>query len=257
MIERARVESELDYWFRSEPPACSVLWLLGGHEDLVAAMVALALALAPLECRAASCRAGSPPGLLAGVPGCEVVLEARLQFAGSAIDATSSPIVRHVSSRASVCEVACIDTAGQVGLWDLLSSARGLRLCVGLFPGSSQVPDSWIYSAARLALAAGTNLLRMGSRDPEDGLLHGFLADTLRADGIAVIKGGLELASPGLALTGLPERIDQVEHVLGGTRAADDTLVRRSVQLAGPWSTAAYRGYRYQPDTNRWAAGGP
>jgi hypothetical protein len=46
----AGVQTELDYWFSAEPPACSVLWLMGDLQaDLVPALVRVGAGLAPLR----------------------------------------------------------------------------------------------------------------------------------------------------------------------------------------------------------------
>ncbi len=100
-------------------------------------------------------------------------------------------------------------------------------------------------------MIAGTNVLAMGS-DVQDGLLHGFLADTLQMGGIALIKGALELCGQGVALTGIADHIDQVEQVFADVQRADDVQVRHSVELAGPWSSPAYRAYRQMQETGRW-----
>ena len=78
-----------------------------------------------------------------------------------------------------------------------------------------------------------------------------------RADGIAVTSGGLELCGPGVALTGPRDQISQAERALGQTRPADETLVRRSLELAGPWTAPARRLYQQSPATRRWVAARP
>jgi hypothetical protein len=257
VISKTRVPTQLDHWYQAGPPACSVLWLIGGNHDLAVAMARLTRALAPLHCRAASCRTGSRPPLLAGHIGSDPLLQGRLEFAGAAIDATTNPIVRHPSSRTSACEVVSVRPEGQPRLWALLAESSGLRMCAALFPGTAAPAEGWIYSAARLVLTAGSNLLNRDSGAAEDALLHSFLAGTLRAGGIAVTTGGLELCGPGFALTGTDQHIDQAQAVFSDSPELDEQLVRHSLQLAGPWSAPAYNAYRYQPETGRWARAAP
>jgi hypothetical protein len=254
VITVARVESELDYWFSAEPPACSVLWLMGDpQDDLVPALVRIGAGLAPLRCGIASCVPWSRLRTLAGLAGAELLLEATTSFAGAALANSSSPIVRHETSRGSGCEVVGVDAQTE-GVWQVLSSRPGLRLCAALFPRMTTVPDSWVYSAVRLVMVGGTNVLSRGVGGALDGLLHAFLTDTLQAGGIAVISGGLELCGPGVALTGSGDQINQVERALGETWPADETLVRRSLELAGPWTGPARRQYERSPATGRWVA---
>ena len=257
VITVARVESELDYWFSPELPACSVLWLMGDpQDDLVPALVRIGAELEPVRCGAASCVPWSRPQTLAGLPGAELLLEATTAFAGDALANSSSPIIRHETSRGSACEVVCVD--GQDGgAWQLLASRPGLGLCAALFPQATTVPDSWVYSAARLVMVGGTNVLIRGAAGALDGVFQAFLTDTLRAGGIAVIRGGLELFGPGVALTGVPDQVDQAEQALGALRRADETLVHRSLHLAGPWSARARRQYKQSPETGRWVAARP
>lgn len=138
-----------------------------------------------------------------------------------------------------------------------MSSGRGLQRCAALLPGADSVPDSWVYSAIRLVMVAGTHVLSGGVPGALDGLLQAFLADTLQAGGIAIIVGSLELCGPGVALTGARRHIDQAERALGQTRSAEDLLVRHSLELAGPWTAAGHRQYRQSSQTGRWVARDP
>jgi len=40
-----------------------------------------------------------------------------------------------------------------------------MQLCAALFPHGSEIDDGWTYSAARLVMIAGTNVLAMGSKE--------------------------------------------------------------------------------------------
>jgi hypothetical protein len=100
-------------------------------------------------------------------------------------------------------------------------------------------------------MIAVTYALGRGAR-AQDVHLHAFLADTLQGGGIAIVKGGLELCGSGLALTGSGPAIDAVERVFAGAEHADELRVRRSLELAGPWLSSAYRLYRYSPEKDRW-----
>lgn len=218
MITVARVESELDYWFSAEPPASSVLCLMGDwQDDLLPALVRIGADLAPVRCGAASCEPWSQPRTLARLARAEVLLEATTGFAGSAVANSSSPIIRHDTSRGSACEIVSADPQAEEA-WQVLAARPGLRVCAALFPGATVVPDSWVYSAARLVLVAGTNVLNRGTGGALDGLLQAFLTDTLQSGGIAVTSGGLELCGPGVALTGPWDQINQAERALGQTR---------------------------------------
>lgn len=95
-------------------------------------------------------------------------------------------------------------------------------------------------------------MLNRGAGGALDALLQAFLTDTLQAGGIALISGGMELCGPGIALTGSSEQVNQAQHALGETRRADETLVQRSLELAGPWTGPARRAYQRLPATNRW-----
>jgi hypothetical protein len=198
VITLARVESELDYWFSGEPPECSVLWLIGSPESLFSALAELAASLHPRPmCAAAACSSKTRPLPFATASSSERLLQANLEFAGSALGNNSSSIIRHPSSRGSVGEVVSVDPSHSSEIWRLLATANGLRICGALFPAAVPVPDDWIYSALRLVMIAGTSVLNRGvASGARDALLHAFLADTLQADGIAAIKGGLELWVP-------------------------------------------------------------
>lgn len=89
---------------------------------------------------------------------------------------------------------------------------------------------------------------------PRTPLLHAFLADTLQANGIAAIKGGLELCGPGIALTGSAAAIDKAEELFGAHPRVADPQLSHSVELAGPWSVSSRSGYRYSPEKDRWVA---
>lgn len=253
----ARVETELDFRFSGDPPVCSVLWLLGDLQDEVVPMLTqVSASLAPLLCGVACCVPSSRPRPLAGLAGAELLLGASVEFAGRALSDSSSPIVRHETSRGSACEVAAVD-ADVDATWQVVASGRGLRRCAALFLGADRVPEGWIYSAVRMVMVPGTNVLSRGVAGAEHGLLQAFLSDTLQAGGIAVITGSLELCGPGVALTGAVDQIDTAEGVLRNGEVADDLLVRHSLELAGPWSAPANRQYRQAPQTGRWVAGEP
>ena len=257
MITVARVETELDFWFSGDPPVCSVLWLLGDLQDeVVPTLTRVGASLAPLRCGVACCVPSSRPRPLAGLAGAEPLLGASVDFAGRTLADSSSPVVRHETSTGSACDVAAVD-ADVDATWQVVASGRGLRHCAAMFPGANGVPEGWIYSAIRMVMVAGTNLLNRGMGGAVDGLLQAFLADTLQAGGIAVITGGLELCGPGVALTGAVDHIDRAERAVRKAEGADGLLVRHSLELAGPWSAPARRPYRQSLQTGRWEAGDP
>ena len=141
MITVARVESELDFRFSGDPPACSVLWLLGDlQDDVMPALQRIGADLAPLRCAVAGCAPSSRPRPLAGLAGAELLLEASVEVAGRALSQSPSPIVRHESSAGSACAVASADAEAE-GTWQAVVSGRGLRRCAALFPGADGVPD--------------------------------------------------------------------------------------------------------------------
>ena len=257
MLTVARVESELDFRFSGDPPVCSVLWLLGDlQDDVMPTLGRIGSGLAPLRCAVAGCASSSRPRPLAGLAGAALLMEATVKFAGRALTDSPSPIVRHESSTGSACEVASVDAEAE-GTWQVVASGRGLRRCAALFPGADGVPDGWIYSAARKLMVAGTNVLNRGAPSAMDGLLQNFLADTLQAGGIGVTTGGLELCGPGVALTGTADHIDKAERAVGKAQGADESLVRHSLELAGPWAAPAHRQYRQSPRSGRWVTVDP
>jgi hypothetical protein len=252
MITIARIESELDYWFRADPPVCSVLWLIGSPGELVPALTRFTGQLGQPECRAAACvpRTRRPP--FAAAAGQYELLRAELDLAGSAIEDAPDPLLRHPSSKGSVCEVVSADPAAD-GIWRTLAAAHGLQACAGVFPPGGTVPGQWIYSAMRLAMIAGTTALNRGTASGgQDALLHAFLADTLQGGGLAAIKGNLELCGPGVALTGSPAAIDQAQRAFSIAAHPDDVQVRHSVELAGPWSAPGHRAFKQSPGSGRW-----
>jgi hypothetical protein len=253
MITVARIESELDYWFSSDPPVCSVLWLIGDPEELVQALARLAGQLGWVECRAAACAPRTRPSLFSAAAGRQDLLRAEFDVAGSLIETARSPILRHPSSKGSVCEVVSAEPAAD-GVWRTLATAPGLCACAGLFQSGGAVPDDWIYSAMRLVMISGTTALNRGvaARGGQDALLHAFLADTLQGGGLAVIKGVFEQCGPGVALTGSPAVIDEAQHAFAAAARLEDVQVRHSLALGGPWSAPGYRAYQQLPDSGRW-----
>jgi hypothetical protein len=252
VITVARIESELDYWFSADPPLCSVLWLIGSPGELVPALTRLAGQLGWAECRAAACTPRTRPSPFRAGTSHQELLRAELGLAGSAIEDTRSPILRHPSSRGSACEVVSADPAADE-IWRTLATANGLRVCAGLFPSGGSVPGDWIYSALRLVMIAGTTALNRGAAlGGQDALLHAFMADTLQGDGLAAIKGSLELCGPGVALTGSPAAIDEAQQAFATAARAEDVQIRHSLALAGPWSAPGHRAYKQSPDSDRW-----
>lgn len=252
MITVARIESELDYWFSADLPVCSVLWLISGPEELVPALARLAGQLGWAECRAAACAPRTRPSPFSAVAGQRELLRAEFDLAGSAIEDARSPVLRHPSSKGSVCEVVSAEPAAD-GVWRTLASAQGLRACAGLFQSGGTVPDDWIYSAMRLVMIAGTTALNRGAGlGVQDALLHAFMADTLQGGGLAVIKGRLEQCSSGVALTGSPAAIDEAQHAFATAARVEDVQVRHSLTIGGPWSAPGHRAYKQSPDSGRW-----
>ena len=78
------------------------------------------------------------------------------------------------------------------------------------------------------------------------------MADTLQGDGLAAIKGSLELCGPGVALTGSPAAIDEAQQAFATAARAEDVQIRHSLALAGPWSAPGHRAYKQSPDSDRW-----
>jgi hypothetical protein len=71
---------------------------------------------------------------------------------------------------------------------------------------------SVLWLAMRLVMIAGTAALNRGAAlGGQEALLHEFIADILQGDGLAAIKGSLELCGPGVALTGSPAAIDEAQ----------------------------------------------
>lgn len=252
MITIARIESELDYWFSAGPPICSVLWLIGSTGDLVPALARLAGQLDYPELRAAACAPGTRPPPFPAAAGQHALLRAELGFTGSAVEDAPGPLLRHPSSKGSVCVAISAEPEAD-GIWQTLADADGLRVCAGLFPSGSAGPGHWIYSAVRLVMVAGTTALNRGpASGGQDALLHALLADTLQHGGLAAIKGDLELCGPGIALTGSPAAIDEAQRAFPAAVQAEDMQVRHSVELAGPWSAPGYRPYKRSPGSGRW-----
>jgi len=253
VITVARIESELDYWFSADLPVCSVLWLIGGPEELVPALARLAGQLGWVECRAAACAPRNRPSLFPAVAGQQGLLRAEFDLAGSAIEDARSPILRHPSSKGSVCEVVSAEPAAD-RVWRTLATATGLRVCAGLFQSSGAVPDDWNYSAMRLVMIAGTTALNRGvaAGSGQEALLHAFMADTLQGGGLAVIKGVFEECGPGVVLTGSPAAIDEAQHAFATAARVEDVQVRHSLAIGGPWSAPGYRQYKKSPDSGRW-----
>jgi hypothetical protein len=227
--------------------------VVGPPESVVPVLAGLPEHLGPLTFGAAACVPKSRPLPFASVLGCDELLHAELDFSGPAIEHASSPIIRHPSSAGSAAEVVSSDPLRGEEIWRLLAASSGLRVIAGLFPSASQVPEDWTYSSMRLVMTAGTDVLTRGSaQGPLNAALQAFLTDTLKADGIAAVKGALELCGAGVALTGSIAAIDQVEQVFAGVAPADDMQVRHSVELAGPWSSPNYRAYQRSAGKGRW-----
>lgn len=93
-----------------------------------------------------------------------------------------------------------------------------------VLPYRGAITPARIYSAIRLVMVAGTNVLSRGTLGAMDGLLQAFLAGTLEAGGIAVITGGLEFCGPGVALTGSVDYLDRAERAVGRRRLAGSPL---------------------------------
>jgi hypothetical protein len=252
VITVARIESELDYRFSAELPVCPVLWLIGSPDELVPLLAQLAGQLGRPGCRAVACTPRTRPSPFPAAPGQHELLRAELDFAGDAIEQARSSLLRHPSSRGSVCEAVSADPAAD-GIWRTLATANGLHVCAGLFPSGGTVPDDWVYSAMRLVMIAGTTALNRGAAlGGQDALLQAFLSDTLQSGGLAVIMGVLELCGPGVALTGSTAGIDEAQYLFATTARAEDVHVRHSVVLAGPWAAPGYPPYKQSPDSGRW-----
>jgi hypothetical protein len=254
VITVARIESELNCWFSPDLPVCSVLWLLGGPDELVPALVRLAGQLGWAECRVAACAPGTRPSLFPAVAGQQELLRAEFDLAGSVLENTPSPILRHPLSKGSVCEVVSAEPAAD-GVWQALATARGLRACAGLFQSGGVVPDAWVYSAMRLVMIAGTIALDRGAGDlgVQDALLHGFLADSLQGGGLAITRVFPEYGGSGVALTGSPAAIDEAQWAFATAAPVKDADVRHSMTIGGPWSPApGWRAYEQSPENSRW-----
>jgi hypothetical protein len=252
VITVARIESELDYWFSADLPVCSVLWLIGGPEELVPALARLAGQLGWAECRAAACAPRTRPSPFPAVAGRQELLRAEFDLAGSAIEDARRPILRHPASKGSVCEVVSAEPAAD-GVWRTLATAHGLQACAALFQSGSTVPDDWIYSAMRLVMITGTAALNCGAGGVRDALLHAFMADTLQGGGLAITKVVTEECGAGVALTGSPAAIDEAQRAFATAARAEDVRVRHSLAIGGPWSAqVGGRAYEQSPDSGRW-----
>lgn len=86
-------------------------------------------------------------------------------------------------------------------------------------------------------VAAWGKVGRLGSADAvQDRLQQAFMAETIIAGGVAITRVVPEILRAGIAFTGRPDDIEQIDRVLSpGSADADAIAVAHSQQLGGPW----------------------
>ena len=123
--------------------------------------------------------------------------------------------------------------------WPLFGGGtRPHEICAGLVPADAGLPAGWMHAAPLLVLEQASVQARPGRVSERYTLhahAHAFIAETVRAGGIAVTRLDAELMRPGIALTAPTGLIDEIADELRGATQAPPSRVARSVHLSGNW----------------------
>jgi len=256
VIAMARIESQIDTWTQPEAVPCSVLWFITREGDELAAVFEhLVSAVGPLSLRAI---VGHPDHrkrvpaqattTLAAIVGREAVLEARLSYSGvlafreaprdshSAKDVVKSDFGSR--DEAAWCEVVDVDVADG-RLWAFVLKRYGMD--GGLFFGPAVDPGRWL-DAAIMCETIGP-FRPFGSLPDRYRLSYMleqmFLQQVIADGGVGLSWVSPEICGTGIALTGSPAAIDELERHLGDLKRLSDVDVKHSMQL-GPRPGSAW-----------------